>query len=1200
MDDHCPHWKAAAVVARKLQETLGQYGGPIYFNQPAGCRNGLVFQRSKKGMTVNWFQPSLPLYLLVALAFNVICASILAAVALKGIRGWVLPFISKKVAERTAEIHASQRLQNSGPVDELDIKADFLHYPERGINLSWQRPAEAFQATFFRISCVCTGSTRRVAIDVPASDLMQLGPSKCQYFLTLAQAGLEHVLEDVVLQVSAMSAAKSLCRTSWSVPVRVHPLRGVAHIPWDVLSILRGPSQAHASLPAFLRTMCSRFTPPGLTLVLDSLHLAGDKEDFSEPLFLELFLGEQKETARMATAQGKEESHFSTRLIRTEELNKSSSAKGWNGNDYFGIDILPESGPWQLTPPFRDGLRFGAVLRVRVLSVQDSLIASGHVDWNELLDAYADTHQFGFSKQVDLIDADGDFIGALCMRPAFKSEILDAMALTSQASKDNWFQDDVPGDIYLQGVDRFVNWTSDRPKEDDVEQWMCNFWLEQADTSSLQLVARDLRFVSETFPWVVDADFSQSSAVCCRILMEKVVGPQNGEPMQPKKDDVLCTSNWFVAIETLHLGELEQAYAAFCRMNHIEMAGMNPLMLASCGIATRQVSVRGCSDLRRPLPFEDMQSDILRCAGGLILTGISHSMLNSHGEEVARCRVRSNSVTAVDGLRLRKSRMAWRPTEVLGEQLGMAGMAVEGSRLPVATALLTLAEAFGTLALHVWQAASFLLLPMLAALLLKVYAFFSTQAAASDPLESSTLLEQNVGSLSSSFGVLASVFALVVVMCLVVANALSGWSNRLVILADTVLSAVSFCGAALAFMLLFTMMLLFLIGALLDPMTALQPLVVGAAGFGLVASMWQQFLTISKGIVQVIESQLDLVLNMTLDNLINRLGLDKQNLALGSDYTMEDLHFTLQRADRRFRGQDAEGNPLHEGNKRVTKDDFVDEIAKLTASRGAQGAQETSNNDGLDGVFLDLPDERRTQLSQLFQYYLQKTPLEDDLQWRIFEECDVLTDVLIQQHQNRLQLLDFEGVEAVGSQEPQMGDQDPQPSLPKLLPKAYLIYRSIYRDHIDKITDLIVRWADPMLHWDSMVDKVTKFYDDAVPKYVRSCAMSSFNPNIRDSISQQVLAAVYQHVEQLPSASATATITLDELIHAMQGHGSWASGLLEMSHISGTYDEPSARAFIKEHVKQAVPDYRTMAPHIPIKLPEVFEKLIKGRIWWPW
>ena len=513
--------------------------------------------------------------------------------------------------------------------------------------------------------------------------------------------------------------------------------------------------------------------------------------------------------------------------------------------------------------------------------------------------------------------------------------------------------------------------------------------------------------------------------------------------------------------------------------------------------------------------------------------------------------------------------------------------------------------------------------------MLQVYAYFMTKEEASDPRRSPLLLQERVGSLSSGFALSSLVFGMAVVACLIVVNSLSAWSHRLANLADMALSVMSSCGAALALTVLFTMTLLFLIAALLDPMTALQPMIVGAAGVGLVASMWGQFAQLTKGILQVIESQLDIVLNTVLDNLINRLGLDSnmENLALGSDYTQEDstcflplltgfalralgasglhvgcsllrspiaqdLNFAFQKADQRFRGLDAEGEPLKETCKCIHKDPFVDEIAKLLASQGLQ--QSSSSGDDLASKGLDLPVERRNQLAQLFQYYLQKTPLDEDVQWRIFEECEALTNVMIQEHQNRLEVLDFPGVPhfvnssgpvaAPAGNKASMAQPGKQPE--SQLPKAYLIYRSIYRDNIDKFADLIVQWADPLLHWDTMVEKVTKFYDDAVPKYVRSCAVNTFNPNIRDSVTQKVLAGVCQHVEGIATANATATITLDELIRALQGQAAWASGLLECAQSQDFYHEATAKAFIKEQVKQVVPEYRSMAPHIPIyKIP---------------
>ena len=278
------------------------------------------------------------------------------------------------------------------------------------------------------------------------------------------------------------------------------------------LSVLRGADTSNASLSAFLRTMCSTFMPPALSLVVDKLHITGDRDDFTEQMRVELFFGDQKEVARLATSAGKEESYLQTRSIEAKELSKPSSAKGWAGPDYFGVDILPEAGAWRLTPPFRNGLRFGAPLRIRVLSEQSHrpgkgkydprslskflvlslrLIASGQVDWNDLLDSYADHRPSGFTVQVgpasgrdgrsasanfgvefalaakvDLVDADGDAVGAVCMRPNFKSETLDVAGLTAMEPQDNWFQDDVPGDIYQQGVDRFVNWTSERCDDD--------------------------------------------------------------------------------------------------------------------------------------------------------------------------------------------------------------------------------------------------------------------------------------------------------------------------------------------------------------------------------------------------------------------------------------------------------------------------------------------------------------------------------------------------------------------------------------------------------------------------------------------------------------------------------------------------------------------------------------------------------------
>ena len=119
---------------------------------------------------------------------------------------------------------------------------------------------------------------------------------------------------------------------------------------------------------------------------------------------------------------------------------------------------------------------------------------------------------------------------------------------------------------------------------------------------------------------------------------------------------------------------------------------------------------------------------------------------------------------------------------------------------------------------------------------------------------------------------------------------------------------------AMALFVLFAMTLLFLIGALLNPVRALQPLVVCGTAVFLVANMWNQFSGLTKNIRHIIDSQLDGVLSTLLDGLVGRLGLDSpsamEGMALGGQYTMEDLQYAFQTVESRFRGFDTEGKPL--------------------------------------------------------------------------------------------------------------------------------------------------------------------------------------------------------------------------------------------------------------------------------------------------
>merc|ERR1712232_1129300 len=94
------------------------------------------------------------------------------------------------------------------------------------------------------------------------------------------------------------------------------------------------------------------------------------------------------------------------------------------------------------------------------------------------------------------------------------------------------------------------------------------------------------------------------------------------------ESEVKCRSNWFIVAKTLSLREFERAYAAFCKLNTVEMVPIDTHSLKDAGIQTTEGRLRGCIGLRRALPFERTEHQLVECGGGLLLTGHSHRIVD--------------------------------------------------------------------------------------------------------------------------------------------------------------------------------------------------------------------------------------------------------------------------------------------------------------------------------------------------------------------------------------------------------------------------------------------------------------------------------------------------------------------------------------------------------------------------------------------
>ena len=762
--------------------------------------------------------------------------------------------------------------------------------------------------------------------------------------------------------------------------------------------------------------------------------------------------------------------------------------------------------------------------------------------------------------------------------------------------KKVWFKDDVPGDVYQQGMDRFVIWGSEDDFEESIE--LCDLYLEQSNQAEQKLIVEEVRFSSETFPWVVDAEFLDVPFVCCRIVMVKH-DPGSGEK------EFLCASNWFFVIQTLTLRHLERAYGAFCRMNNMEMDGVSSVMLEQAGIQSRPVSVRGCLGLRRPFPFEEAEEDLIKCSGGLLLTGISHTVQASGNASDDRYRLRSHKALLVEGLCLLKGRSCWYQSQMVSEGLDGFLYAHETLENIGATFATSAVESAFNIFMFSYQLVWFLSFPALAVVFLQVLDSFRIEAAASHLLHTSELAAhaEDIGQLPRGATLLCVSHVLLSLLCIIAANALPSMPGAIPHLADRVLSLLSICSAVLSLLLLFIMLLFFLIGALLSPAAALKPLVIIGACLAVVVNMWMQFSSLTRGLLQVVEIQVDSVFTILLDNMVGRL----KDYSQASAYDQTDLDFAFEKADNRFRGLNAEGKVIKQmpGSRQETQDLFksVQEDAEFIQQVQEDMAPITGRGrDNGDQGEVDVSTQRANQLTKLYQHYLGKTSLEEGLEWRIFEETDALTDIMLREHNMRLQLLDFGGIASADKEPTQQAQQAAKVNgvngpKSKPLPKAYLIHKSIFRDSFDHMAEMIVQWVDPLLQWDSIVEKVTNFFDDAVPKFICSCAMSSFDVNRMNSVAQKVLAKVAHHVEETIKKEPAKTMKLSDLMDALRDKDGWASGLL-FSDGADVLDRKQALSFVQDQVKHVLPNNKTTNAIPVYKLVPIFEGLLEGRVWW--
>jgi hypothetical protein len=367
-----------------------------------------------------------------------------------------------------------------------------------------------------------------------------------------------------------------------------------------------------------------------------------------------------------------------------------------------------------------------------------------------------------------------------------------------------------------------------------------------------QLMNDDVRFSSQTFPWVVDADLSDAAYVCCRIIMvthgENLpleASWQNAEVSR----NVLCTSNWFFVVQTLTLRHLERAYGAFCRMNNMHMEGTSASTLKAQGVQVKTVNVRGCSGLRRPFSFESAPEDLIKCSGGLLLASISHTIVGASDD---RYRLRSYRVVLLEGLRLLEGNGHWCENHMVSAGFDASLHLQELVEFSHFDPIIDFA--FHVL-MSVYQLLCFFGFSCLGVAFLQFQQSYQTEAAAFDVLQVSGMEAHadEIGHLPTVAIGFFGCHMFISLLCIFVANVMQDTPGVVPHLADHALGLISTVTFAVSAFCLLVMLLFFLIGALLHPSSALKPLLVLGSCGAVVTTMWMQFSNLTRGLLKVLE-----------------------------------------------------------------------------------------------------------------------------------------------------------------------------------------------------------------------------------------------------------------------------------------------------------------------------------------------------------
>jgi len=591
------------------------------------------------------------LMFLIAVAFNIVVAFTVSAAFLMWLQNNAEA--QQEIMDEAVTTASSHRVGKigSGKINtSWRVIATHVEQPDQGVILRWRKRTGVQQSVFLCVKAKADPDPSRglegdeICIDMANQELVDMKSESniiVEFFFSAsgskgypANAGYEPTGKDLKCQYNYRFQIEGynhnqehVATSDWSNEVYIKPRSTVFDVPLRILkSNFAVPTNSLEYFVEHFAEFNIHGKHPQQLVILSKIKVCyhknwNDFRDCKSDFRLTAYMGESSVKCEKDMRSGTVRNFDTTGLFQPLDV----------GMD---IDDDEEARTQELDDAIigpNQSLELGAADRrltdvfitLRKSSGED--VAEGKLDWWDLVEAFEqDEDQQIFVELVtDKVEGefDEEWLVWVEAEVTFRNE-LDPEC-EQMPFKDRFFQSDPPGEIYYEGMERFVAWDPTSEAFADIKDFDIYMSYPDDDLDPVLLVEKAQvsnggASIMITFPAGISANY-----VVCQMGVEAF--NQDGEVTYARStldEQMPMRSHRFIICRTWNLAEFELMYASFCRMNNMEMERVTEDALAGYGMVVAREQLKVVHGLRQSLVFEEaLEEDrVLDCPGLIMIS----------------------------------------------------------------------------------------------------------------------------------------------------------------------------------------------------------------------------------------------------------------------------------------------------------------------------------------------------------------------------------------------------------------------------------------------------------------------------------------------------------------------------------------------------------------------------------------------------